>query len=320
MSYHIGQIRNSHITNFLTPVQNIVYCYGSDENGDHPPGIPTAGFGSARFYDFAICLGADISNPIEFTANQDYYLRFTIKRQLHHGAILPDSDDKSVFKINLRLIKERTSDGVYSYGQYQNLDTDLIFQPYLDKIDKPINEPYVGYETIFRPRDSGYKYLAFLLSRVQQDYYDKYSTNPDNFNPRSIYDGTAEGQYIFINENISGIEGLEDQERSTGDLCVINNILPTLGSGNDAKYYAMEKIGIQTKPGTLLCVNHEPIRVGRSGIYEVNNGVKVYFVGICGPDGDNKDNINEFVLDYAYNDNPTEDNDNNNDDNNDDNG
>ena len=60
------------------------------------------------------------------------------------------------------------------------------------------------------------------------------------------------------------------------------------------------QIGIQSRPGALFVVNHEPIYLGRSGVYEVNNGTKITSIGVVAPDGNDKDNIQEFILDYAY--------------------
>lgn len=33
------------------------------------------------------------------------------------------------------------------------------------------------------------------------------------------------------------------------------------------------KIGVQSKPGLLMCINGQEIRIGRSGIYELRNGI-----------------------------------------------
>ena len=60
------------------------------------------------------------------------------------------------------------------------------------------------------------------------------------------------------------------------------------------------QIGIQSRPGSLFVVNHEPIYLGRSGVYEVNNGTKITSVGVVAPNGSDKSNIQEFILDYAY--------------------
>jgi hypothetical protein len=48
------------------------------------------------------------------------------------------------------------------------------------------------------------------------------------------------------------------------ELSTINNIL----NGDIAV-----KMGIQSKPGLLMCINGQEIRIGKSGIYEMRNGV-----------------------------------------------
>ena len=56
------------------------------------------------------------------------------------------------------------------------------------------------------------------------------------------------------------------------------------------------QIGIHARPGTLMCINGEEIRVGRSGLYEILNGYKVTFIGFIVEPNDNK----HFMLDYQY--------------------
>lgn len=123
-------------------------------------------------------------------------------------------------------------------------------------------EEYRYFEFIFTPSKT-YSYLAFVLNRIAYDYQTE---------PRTI----TNNDIIIKGEN--------------GDLAEINNILPRTA----------DQIGIQTKPGTLLCINREDIRVGRSGTYEINNGLKINFVGIVNPNGTNATNINDFILDYAW--------------------
>ena len=60
------------------------------------------------------------------------------------------------------------------------------------------------------------------------------------------------------------------------------------------------KFGYQSRPGNLIVVNGEPIRVGRSGIYEINNGTTIEKFMIASPGGSNNSKIDAFLLDYAY--------------------
>lgn len=75
------------------------------------------------------------------------------------------------------------------------------------------------------------------------------------------------------------------------ELSTIENILPKTAN----------KIGVQSRPGTLIMVNQQPVRIGRSGTYEVNNGVQITSFGISAPQGYNAENIDHFILDYTYN-------------------
>ena len=50
------------------------------------------------------------------------------------------------------------------------------------------------------------------------------------------------------------------------ELSKINNLLPSLGASS------LYKIGVQSRPGFLMCINGEEIRIGRNGIYELRNG------------------------------------------------
>ena len=63
----------------------------------------------------------------------------------------------------------------------------------------------------------------------------------------------------------------------------------------------LKKIGVQGPPGLLMCINGEEIRIGRSGIYEINNGVVVTFIGfIVKQSSQTDDNLDYFILDYQY--------------------
>ena len=66
---------------------------------------------------------------------------------------------------------------------------------------------------------------------------------------------------------------------------IIKNILPKNKVG---------KIGVQSRPGFLMNINNESIRTGRSGIFEINNGMEITFFGTPILD-------DNFILDYATN-------------------
>ena len=60
------------------------------------------------------------------------------------------------------------------------------------------------------------------------------------------------------------------------------------------------KIGYQCRPGSLIIINKEPIRVGKSGIFELDNGLPITDFRIANPGGSNPKYIDAFLLDYAY--------------------
>ena len=57
----------------------------------------------------------------------------------------------------------------------------------------------------------------------------------------------------------------------------------------------LKQIGVQGPPGLLMSINGEAIRVGRSGLYEINNGINTTFIGFI-IEADEK----YFILDYQY--------------------
>ena len=73
----------------------------------------------------------------------------------------------------------------------------------------------------------------------------------------------------------------------------IYNVIDFLENSIDTD--TLKQIGVQGPPGLLMSINGEEIRIGRSGLYEINNGVSVSFIGFI-IEQDEK----YFVLDYQY--------------------
>lgn len=71
----------------------------------------------------------------------------------------------------------------------------------------------------------------------------------------------------------------------------ISNIIPSLDIENLGR---LKQIGIQSRPGLEMCINGEMIRVGRSGIYEMNYGIDITFIGFMPNENDH------FLMDYQY--------------------
>lgn len=75
-------------------------------------------------------------------------------------------------------------------------------------------------------------------------------------------------------------------------LAVVNDLVPKLKV--DGGMSSITKIGVWGRPGLLMCINGEPIRVGNSGFYE-QDSVKVEALGVVVKDGDWSNN---FTIDY----------------------
>lgn len=53
------------------------------------------------------------------------------------------------------------------------------------------------------------------------------------------------------------------------------------------------KVGIQAEPGTIININDAPIKIGKTGIYELDSTVVVKRLSF--PDGAGEDTIIDFV-------------------------
>ena len=156
---------------------------------------------------------------------------------------------------------------------------------------------YTFFETVFTPTQD----FTHLIFKVARRTYDAFTPNMES--------ETEPGGRKWLTGDITDPEG---QERTTAtgekikvradatkiiysgtecDFCLLNNIIP---NGTTWK-----KFGFQSRPGTFIVVNGEPIRVGRSGIYEINNGTKIKSFMIAAPGR----NIDAFLLDYLYEEN-----------------
>lgn len=224
--------------------------------------VRTAGYANKQFNDYAIQLTGNT-----FNASNTYYLRFTVNRinsldpRFVDYAMTRDANDPREMIIKLELFKD---DGSTTDGNYE-LGTYQVVETQV-RIDPYIigeNSPQASFETIFTPNDT-YNYLGFILSRTQYDYL--------GTTPRDDIRGN-----IDFNNN--------------GDIGTINNILPRS---------SVAKIGIQSRPGSLVCVNREAMRIGRSGTLEINNGIPITYVGFVAPNGSNSANVDKFIFDYAW--------------------
>ena len=302
MAFYVAQMQKQSETTYMTPiVQSIEEVISSSPN---PFRDATIAGDEDSFPDFAL--------KGNFQMGKVYYLRFKIhKVPLYYYSgqstlsidAYPQAD-----VLNFRLLLKNQSQIDEASFPPEQIGTFTVPKALPNEMDS-----YASYSFIFTPSKK-FDRLVFRLSRTgfdvlvdnrnwlaEQTYSNFNPENIINVQPRYINKNT---EYIInkdtenekkgidvkgVRINYGQIEPFED-----GDFCTLNNIIPQ-GMKN------WIKIGYQSRPGSLIVVNGEPIRVGRSGIYELNNGTKIESFMIASPNGSDNEKIDAFLLDYAYN-------------------
>lgn len=139
----------------------------------------------------------------------------------------------------------------------------------IETIEVPIGKTtdYSTFELILSPNDNHtYNQIYFELNRELIDYN---TLKPDGTYGREM--------------NIS-IDRLDE----------VYNVIDFLNTSIENKN-TLKQIGVQGPPGLLMSINGEAIRIGRSGLYEINNGINTTFIGFI-IEADEK----YFILDYQY--------------------
>lgn len=63
----------------------------------------------------------------------------------------------------------------------------------------------------------------------------------------------------------------------------------------------LTKIGIQGPPSLLMCINREQIRIGKTGIYEINNGINITSISFVPKTSTlSSDGLDYFIMDFEY--------------------
>lgn len=125
---------------------------------------------------------------------------------------------------------------------------------------------FATFEIVIPPNQS-YDQIQFILNRTLIDY--------NNENEDGTYGRKINMEILKLKEIYNVIDFLNPAIENTGRL---------------------KQIGVQSAPGLLMSIEGEAVRVGRSGIYEINNGISVSFIGFIVEPDDNK----YFILDYQY--------------------
>lgn len=291
MAIKVGQVRKLAGTNYITDLPHTFSTFN------------VVGVGNTIFSEFAI-----IGN---FNINTTYYVRLLINRidiNEHMGDTTAAGDnDPHNLNIDIRLYAENDES-----SHYQTIGEPVLIQPYFNDSTVTILESETsfinwcdaciadGNPAIPAPAQEYYTVLKNLYqNRVdsntgrQSNITVPYQSVELVFTPyenatclvfqlrRVTYDYTVQPRVLTIVE--------QDISSSTQrDVAVVNNILPKS---------LVNKIGIQTRPGSLVVINQEQMRVGKSGVLEINNGIPITSVSMVAPNN----NIDDFILDYTYN-------------------
>lgn len=167
-----------------------------------------------------------------------------------------------------------------------SMDDASLTSQYLGRYEVPqqvTENEFSILELIIQPR-ANYSYIVISLQRTLKDDYLEY----DEYNPNNA-------------EQIIGRK-IEIESISYG---TFENIISRMTGSGATSINTLDKIGIQANPGTLFCINGESIRIGPSGIYEINNGYQINFLGAAVGVGDgitSQDTFDYeyFTIDYRY--------------------
>ena len=156
----------------------------------------------------------------------------------------------------------------FSLKLYKSDETDDNEQ-LIDNFYVPRGTGVTYFETILAP-NSTYNQIIWQLQRIALDYK---ILNADGQHGGRILKIT---NYSFT--------------RLTDVITVLKSTYPNL------QY--LTKIGIQGPPSLLMCINKQPIRLGKNGIYELNNGINITSISFIPKESSN--NLDYFIMDFQY--------------------
>ena len=274
MAYLVSQMRKNQGTTYMSPVTVTPSTIVS----------PNTFGGSNTFTDFAL--------DGNFESGQVYYLRFQIHqipKYFYSGSKTPAEVDMYVTDaddLNLQiLLKNKDED------DEDSKPPEIIGTLHVPTALETQNNKYSSYSFVFSP-SKNFNRLGFRINRVSFDAIN--TSSPRNWLIDSQTDvsglryTTNSGQQV----RVSTVGDRIKYNGDNGDVCTLNNLVDQ-PSG-------WLKFGYQCRPGSLIVVNGEPIRLGRSGIYQINNGTTIQSFMIASPGGSNSSKIDAFLLDYAY--------------------
>ena len=167
------------------------------------------------------------------------------------------------------------------FGIQQRIDSDQVFYLKLrSTFETEDNEQLI--ETYTVPRGTGIVYFENTIS-------------PNNTYNQIIWELSRTSlDYTTINQDGSFGRRMELQVESYIQLIDVLNFLKTTYS--DLKY--LTKIGVQGPPALLMCINGEQIKIGKTGIYELNSNINVTSISFVPKNTSN--GLDYFIMDFEY--------------------
>ena len=152
--------------------------------------------------------------------------------------------------------------------QLQNSNDSQIIENYT----VPAGTGSITFDIVFTP-NSTYNLIVFVLARTTEDY---------NITEDSQYGRIMD---ITVNKN---------------DIYLMTNIINTLASTYELT--RLIRIGVQGPTGLMMSINGEQIKVGKTGIYELNDvNIKITYLGFALKENAlNVDGYDNFILDFEY--------------------
>lgn len=146
----------------------------------------------------------------------------------------------------------------------------------------------VRIENDFNPRRFRVKLTNDTSSLIIGDYSDVFSRSIEIvFQPNGTYNRVE----------FELIRNASDYDSSPANLVIenvqlilVNNLLGSLINSD-----TIIKLGVQSRPGFLMVIDGEAIKVGRTGIYQLHEGVSIRYFGIVVTSDEDK-----FIIDYKY--------------------
>ena len=181
-------------------------------------------------------------------------------------ALTNDKKQRSYY-IRFKIFKQSTKQLITLRLVNTTKTTDNIQTIDTIEIEAGDSNDYSFFEFILSPNDNHtYNQIYFELNRQLIDY-------------NIVNDDGTYGRKITIEIN---------------RLDEIYNVINYLHTSIDNQS-VLKQIGVQGPPGLLMSINGEGIKIGRSGLYEINNGINTSFIGFI-----IENNEKYFVLDYQY--------------------